>query len=248
MNRFLILMLLTTSSVMAQSVDSTTTPTIPPKSSYKFGWSAEIGITYAITSLPNVRSFFESNRIKSQGSLEPFIHFGVSARYQRLKLTAQVGINYSHLNVPRDEDSVVARLVKAGYTGLLIGFDVVNGRNRRLYINAGVGGIGYEYSVYRRTRQAVAAQSLPQYSQPGNVPSLFLNNGYWDVNLDYVLREKRPLSFLTAVRIGYRRALQREVWQSDAFQLIGGPSDRISQFYFQTVFGFSTNYLKNSQR
>ena len=171
---------------------------------------------------------------------------GFGVRYDRLKLGLQVGYGYSN-NSQRDKDSLVARQVYNRYTGVLLGYDLANARNRRLYINVGFGNIHYEYNVYRRTNQVVAFQNILQTGQPGTIPSLKLSNNFLDVNLEYTKREKRKQSAENVVRLGYRRSLQAKAWESDAYQITGGPADRISQFYLQVTYYFSSNYTKRSK-
>jgi hypothetical protein len=129
----------------------------------------------------------------------------------------------------------------------MLGYDVLNGRNQRLYLNAGVGGIFYEYSVYKRTNQPVSFQNLTQSGQPGDIASLKLSNSFWDVNLELSQREKRKASVSPVIRVGYRRGWQARAWESGAFPLTGAPTDRISQFYFQGSFYFSRNYANASK-
>ncbi|MFD2570259.1 hypothetical protein ACFSUS_06405 [Spirosoma soli] len=244
MKRFLLLFLLTSYPGLSQTTDSTAIGTLPPKSDFKYGLMAELGLTFTSTSLPQIRSFFRSNEIEPAGHLDPLINFGVGGRYQRLKLMIQTGFRFGFTALPREESALVAKKVNVGYTGALLGYDVVNSRNRRLYINAGIGGVAYEYSVYRRTNQVVPFQSVLQYNQAGNIPSLRLTNNFWDVNIEYSQREKRKQSIEHVLRLGYRRGIRANAWDSDAFQLTGAPTDRISQFYFQGTYYFSSNYRK----
>ena len=130
----------------------------------------------------------------------------------------------------------------------MIGYDIVNARNRRVYINAGIGGMGYEFSIYRQTAQPVSFPTILQQTPLGSVPSLSLTNTYWDVNVEYCQREKRKRAAQNVLRIGYRRGFRPEPFTSDAFQLTDAPTDRISQFYIQAGYYFSSNYTKLGKR
>ena len=243
MPRFLFLLLLTSRAAMGQTVDSTQVNAIPPKSDFRWSIITEIGAMQAITSTPNMRAFYRQNNIERDTPFDPFVHLNFGVRYQRLKLLVQsgYGFNYFPLN---ERPTLVVRRTYAIYTGALLGYDVLNDRNQRLYLNVGVGELQYDYAVINRTYQPVAFQNLAQYTSTGNIPSLQLRNTYWDINLEFSGREKRRSSIASVFRLGYRRGWQPARWESGAFQLRDGPSDRISQFYFQGSFYLSRNYAK----
>ncbi|WP_128546153.1 hypothetical protein [Larkinella soli] len=253
MKRFLLLLLIGSHTAPAQTADSTAQVSIPPKSDFKSGMMAEIGVSVASTRIPAIRSYFRSNGIRPDSHIDPFLHFGFGGRYGRFKVMLLAGRSFSFIDLPplRDDDAgsrPVARQVRANYGGGQIGFDLANTRNRRVYLNAGLGTIGYEYSVYRQSDEAVAFSDLPQYRPGGHIPSLILYNHFWDVNIEYSQREKRKRSVESVLRIGYRRGLQPGTWKSDAFRLTGAPTDRISQFYIQGTYYFSSNYIKGANR
>ena len=241
MLRFLFLLLLMSHTAMSQTVDSARITTIPPKSNYKLSLINEFGFMLASTSTPNMRSFFRQNNIERDSPLDPFVHLNFGGRYKRLKLLVQTGYGLNYFP-PNERDALVVRRTHAGYFGALLGYDVLNDRNQRLYLNFGLGGLDYDYAVFNRTHQPVVFQNLPQYSQAGNIPSLKLRNTYWDLNLEFSQREKRKSSIASVFRVGYRRGWQANAWESGAFQLIDAPTDRISQFYFQGGFYLSHNY------
>jgi hypothetical protein len=247
MQRFLFLFLLMSRAALGQTVDSAQVTAFPPKTNFKFGIITELGFMMAHTSTPNMRSFFRQNNIERDASIDPFVHANVGGRYHRLKGLFQIGYGFNFVP-PNERGALVARRTYASYTGALLGYDVVNGRNQRLYLNVGAGALHYDYAVYNRTNQPVAFQSLTQYSQAGNIPSLRLNNAYWDINLELTQREKRKSDISSVLRVGYRRGWQANAWESGAFQLIGAPTDRISQLYFQGSYYFSKNYSKAAKR
>jgi hypothetical protein len=221
------------------------TTSIPPKSNFKFGIISSISYATALTTMPNLRSYFRANQIDEQeGLFNQFVHLNVGFRYKRLKLITQSGRGVEIISFePRDEGRV-ARQIYADYMGAMLGYDVLNGRNRRLYVNVGTGTTTYKYNVYRRSEQPVDFQDLTQYSQAGNIPSLRLTNRYIDFNLELAQREKRKRSAEVILRLGYRRGLSPQAWRSDAFALQGAPTDRINQFYFQVGYNFSSNFGK----
>ncbi|OGX82761.1 hypothetical protein [Hymenobacter coccineus] len=245
MPRFLLLFLLTGPVALGQAVDSAQGPSLPAKSNFKVSMITEIGVMGALTSTPNMQAFFRQNNIKRDFPipLDPFVYLNFGPRYKRLKLMIQAGYGFNYFP-PNERDALVVRRTYAGFAGAMLGYDVLNDRNRRLYLNVGVGGVNYDYAVLNRTSQSVAFQNLPQYSQAGNIPSLKFNNAYWDVNLELSQREKRKLSVASVFRLGYRRGWQPNAWQSGTVQLRDAPLDRLSQVYFQAGFQLSRNYAK----
>jgi hypothetical protein len=246
MKRFLFFFLLTARAAMSQTVDSAQATTIPPKTNFKVSYITELGFLLGGVSTPNMQSFFRQNEIE-RPAIDPFVHANVGGRYQRLKLLVQLGYGVNFFP-SKYQDAPVARRTYASYSGAMLGYDVLNGRNQRLYLNAGLGGIFYEYSVYSRTGQPVAFQNLTQAGRPGDIASLKLANTYWDVNLELSQREKRKSSISPVLRIGYRRGVQARAWESGAFPLVGAPADRIGQVYFMGSFYFSRNYANAAKQ
>lgn len=243
MLRFLFLLLLLGPAALAQAVDSAQGPALPAKSDFKVSMITEIGVMGALTSTPNMQAFFRQNNIKRDFPIDPFVYLNFGARYKRLKLMGQAGYGFNYFP-PNERDALVVRRTYAGFAGAMLGYDVLNDRNRRLYLNVGVGGVNYDYAVLNRTSQPVAFQSLPQYSQAGNIPSLKFSNAYWDVNLELSQREKRKSSIASVFRLGYRRGWRADAWTSGTVQLLDAPLDRLSQVYFQAGFQLSRNYAK----
>lgn len=221
---------------------------LPPKSNYKFSIMTELGLTVASTRMPAMWSFFRNNGIKPDFHLDPLLSLGVGARYGRVKAMLQAGYGVDMIHSSDQEATAIARQIDANYSGLLAGFDLVNARNRRLYLNAGLGTLTYEYTVYRQTNQTVSFQNILQADQSGHIPSLRTRNTYLDINLEYTQREKRKQGAATVLRLGYRRGVQAKTWESDAFRLTEAPTDRISQFYFQGSYYFFSNYTKLGRR
>ena len=241
MKHFLFLFLFIGPAAMGQAMDSAQAPGIPLKSNFKFSLITEVGFMMALTSTPNMQSFFRQNNIERDSRVDPFVHLNIGGRYKRLKLLVQTGYGLNYFP-PNEKDARVVRRTYASYSGAILGYDILNDRNQRLYLNVGAGGLSYDYAVINRTYQPVGLQNLPQYNQAGNIPSLQLRNAYWDINVEFSQREKRKSSISSVVRVGYRRGWQANAWQSGAFQLRDAPQDRISQFYFQGGFYLSRNY------
>ena len=246
MQRFLFLFLLMGRAAMSQTVDSAQVSAISPKSSFRFSFITEMGFMLAATSTPNMQAFYRQNSIERDTPLDPFVHLNVGVRYYRLKLLLQNGYGLNYFP-PDERPRRVVRRTYASYTGAMLGYDVLNDRNQRLYLNVGVGELRYDYAVIDRTYQQVAFQNLPQFASTGNIPSLKLSNTYWDINLELSQREKRRSSIASVFRLGYRRGWQPARWESGAFPLLDAPSDRISQLYFQGSFYLSRNYPKGAK-
>ncbi len=246
MKRFLFLLLMTAHAAAGQTGDSTVTSPFPPVSNFKRGFIAEIGFSHTLTSLPNIRSFFRSNQVQSGGSLDLFVNIGFGLRFNRLKVLSQLGYSLqsprSYTELPATGSQLIAQKTAATYAALLVGYDLVNARNRRLYINAGFSSLEYGFTIFRRTGQTVSFPNVLQTGQPAVVPSLTLTNvGCVDVNLEYTQREKRKRNVESIIRVGYRMGTYAKAYESDAYRLIDAPKDRIGQFYLQTNFSFSVN-------
>lgn len=211
----------------------------------------ELGYGYAYTRLPTMRAFFKSNQIKEDHSLDNFAAVGFGYRRQRFKgsLYASYGIDQGTRSPNNTgQAQLIARRQNFSGAVLFVGYDLANTRNKRVFLNAGFGSIRYEYSVFRATNQAVPFQTILQNNPAGSVPSLFLTNNYWDVNLEISQREKRRDALQLVSRFGYRRGFTADAWQSDAYQLINAPSDRVSQFYAQFSLYISRNYMARQKR
>ena len=247
MKHLLFALLLTGPAALGQAVDSAQAPGFPPKSDYKYSFITELGASNSLTFTPNMQSFFRQNGIERETIFDPFAHLYVGGRYQRLKLLLQLGYGLNYYE-PNEKDPRVVRRTYANYMGGTLGFDLLNTRNRRLYLNLGAGSIKYDYAVINHSNQPVAFQNLPQYAQAGNIPSLQLQNAYWDVNLELAQREKHRSSVGSVLRVGYRRGWQTSAWKSSVFQLLEGPQDRISQVYVEVGFYLSRNRAGTSKR
>lgn len=252
MPRFLlvVLLLMMSRAAISQTADSAQVATIPtaattilPKSDFKFSFISEVGYMLALTNTANMRSFFRQHNIKRNTPFDPFVHINAGGRYERLKLLVQLGYGVDYFP-PNERDALVVQRTYAGYTGVLLGYDVLNDRNMRLYLNLGAGNSYYDYAVLNRVNQigVVYPGGIAQYSHAGNIPSLKLENSYWDINLELSQREKRRSSIASVLRLGYRRGWQTSKWKSGPFEIADFPADRISQFYFQAGFYLSQNF------
>ena len=249
MKRLLLLLLIITQVAFGQADDSTAVVSLPVKTNFKYGLASEFGLSSTVTLLPNIRSFFRENQIRPDPSLALILNTGVTIRINRIKLLLQNGFGLNnagtYYDFPATGSEIVAQNSIAAYSGMLIGYDVINARNRRLYINAGFGGMEHGFNIFRRTNRTVPFQDILQTTQTGTVSSLLLKNvGYLDVNVEYTQREKRKRSVGVVLRLGYRRGTYRKAYESDAFRLVDAPKDRIGQIYFQSLLNLSVNNNK----
>lgn len=243
MKYFLLLFLLVGRVALSQTPDSAQVTAIPPIPTFKYGYITEIGSRLAITRTPHMQDFFRQNQIKRAFPLDPFIYVNFGGRYRRLKALLESAYATNAWSYGA-QDEATARRTYGAYSGMMFGYDILNSRNNRLYLNVGIGGIFYEYSVYGRSNQPVAFSNILQYSQPGAISSLKLSNTYWDINVEFSQREKRRVSPSFVFRVGYRQGWRAEAWESGAFPLTGAPVDRIGQFYVTSGYSLSKNYVK----
>lgn len=252
MKQFWLLLALATSPALAQQTDTTDSTLASQPTDYAFGFLSEIntGLVVGVNNLPAYRAFLVANQIQSPPSLDAYLSIGLGVRFQHFHVLTQVGyslLNSGYPSEPTNRSGLVSRQLMGGNVGFLIGYDLINARNKRLFLNVGMGGIGYEYALYRQTSTSISFQQLPQTTSPGSVASLKILNTYWDVNIDYVQREKRKRSVQLLFRLGYRRGFQPQRWTSDVFTLTDAPTDRISQVYGQVGYQFSSNRTKRTR-
>lgn len=247
MKYFLLLFLLVGRVALGQTPDSAQVTAIPPVPTFKYSYITELGSMLAFTRTPHMQEFFQQNQIKRAFPLDPFVYFTAGGRYQRVKAILEFGYATNGWTQWEQNDAA-ARRTYGAYSGILLGYDVLNSRNSRLYLNVGIGGLFYEYSVYGHSSQPVAFSNILQYSQPGTISSLKLSNTYWDLNVEFTQREKRKVSPAFVFRAGYRQGWRAETWESGAFPLTGAPVDRIGQFYVTTGYSLSKNYAKTAKR
>lgn len=251
MKRLLFTLLITTQVAFGQADDSTATVSIPPKNKFKYGLLLGVDFSNALTSLPTIRSFFRDAQVQADSRFNSLIGTGIGFRRDRLKVMFRFAYGIDYRALPSSEKITlpfVARRQNVGNFDLLLGYDVVNSRNQRFYVNAGIGRLRYEYTIYRLTNQAVSFQNILQNGPPGGIPSLVLDNGYWDVNVESVQREKQGIGLQLVLRLGYRRGFRASAWASDAYQIVGGPADQVSQVYLQIGAYCSRNYNKRGKR
>lgn len=244
MKPWLYLALLFSSPAWAQSSDSTTYASIPPKSNFRSGIMLQGGFAYTITQLATMRAFFRDNRIEYSQKMDRIVAAGFGYRRQRVKAMVESFFGLNQRLLPTEVNGnapLVAQRLDLSGISLFLGYDVANTRNSRLFINGGVGNVRYEYTLFRPTTQQVPFQTIFQYNPPASVPSLYIDGGYWEVNIELTQREKRRDTFQWVSRLGYRRGFNQVDWQSQAYLLTEAPQDRVSQFYFQVGMYLSRN-------
>ncbi|WP_460637620.1 hypothetical protein [Larkinella harenae] len=191
-----------------------------------------------------MKAFFRNNQVDFDKHIDRIVTAGLGYRWQRVKVMVHPFFGVDQRLLPpslQGRSNFVARRQNLSGVDFMVGYDVANTRNQRVFVNASVGSIRYEYSLFRPTSQPVSFQNIFQHSSIGSVPSLYLNSGFWEVNIEVSQREKRADSFQWVTRIGYRRSFQSRSWQSDAYPLLDAPQDLISQFYLQVGLYLSRN-------
>ena len=153
MKLLLFLTLLTTYPAWSQSVDSTNTAPFPQKSNFRSGFMLEPGYGFAITRFASMNAFFRDNQVNFNKKLDRFFVAGLGYRLQRFKVMTHSLLMISQNLLPPEQDgfALVARTKDLTALDLFLGYDIANGRNRRVFVNAGVGSIRYEYSLFRAT-------------------------------------------------------------------------------------------------
>ncbi len=223
-----------------QTTDSTLLDSLPRKSNFRFGFLYEFGLNTTATLLPEMRSFFRANQIKPLALSAGTVNLNFGVRINRIKVMVQSQSSFFSRTVSTNN-----WVQKNGINsqGILVGYDVLNSFNKRVFIYVGLGGAEYNLSLYRKGVQQIPFQSVLQTPpSAGSVPSLALRNvGFAEVALEFSQREKRKASAYTATRIGYRTGMVKKAWESDVYTFTNPIKDRFSQFYVQFIFAYSLN-------
>ncbi len=222
-----------------QTLDSSRLDSLPGKSNFRFGIVYEFGLNTALTPLPGLRSFLRANQIKQYGHLSSAINMNLGLRVNRVKIMA-LGQSTFYKTPKASNNWIQQNWITSG--GVLVGYDVLNSFNRRVFLFLGFGGADYQVSLYQQSSQTIPFQSVLTATPQASVPSLVLRNaGYFDVAIEICQREKRKVSPYTTTRIGYRTGTFKKAWESDTYTFTDPIKDRFSQFYFQFIIAYSIN-------
>jgi hypothetical protein len=249
MKTMLCLCLLIAQVAVAQSSDSSQSDSLPGKTNYKFGLTSEFGINYALSSLPQFATFARANRVTFPNTRLGVNFTGATGfrlnrfRIQLLQTFSIVGIYDGNLSKP---NAWVSRLQGGANIGGTVGYDVLNDRNRRLYVIGGFGGLGFDFAFYRQSNQAIPFNTVFQ-ATPNSVPSLSIRNDYVELALEYAQREKRKRTANNVFRVGYRMGTGKSAWRSDANTFTAPILERVNQFYLQYAVALSTNWNRGDR-
>lgn len=246
MKRLLLILLLTAHAAVSQSIDSTITD-VPPPPNYRFSFISNLGMIFQYTRLPAMQEFLRNNRgdYGGFGGLALTIEYGI--RIHRLQFLLRDW--YSVALTPMDDPySLNTSRLQASHgfrtADLTVGYDLIDTRNRRLFLNVGAGVSFHQISLYRPVNQTVSFQNMLNNNPAPSAPDLRNNLPFVDVNLEYAQREKRRRGAGNSLRIGYRRQLQTQPWSSAAYNLTDSPQERFGQVYFQALIRLSINNNK----
>lgn len=234
-----------------QPTDSTRLDSLPRKSALKYSLISEAGILQTITTFNNLQSFLEANQAGSPLTASYQFSLGIGFRLNRLKVMGQINSPLTFLLVGHSGASSTtwtARQQSGGQLGLLLGYDLLNAYNKRLFIYGGVGWMSINFNIYRKGTQTVPVQTIFQGSSTGGVGSFYLYRvPFFDAGLELATRERRRRGSLYVFRLGFRRGWKQEAWASDVYQFSNPLTDRFSQVYIQTLVNGATSWGKSKK-
>ncbi|TAE25263.1 MAG: hypothetical protein EAZ91_19405 [Cytophagales bacterium] len=249
MKHILYVCLLLTQVAVAQSGESIQADSLPKKINYKFGLTSEFGINYALSSLPIFASFARSNGVNfSSRRLGVNFTFATGFRLNRFRIQLAQAIQILPFDdtSPPSANGWTARSLGSGHVGGTLGYDVLNNRNRRLYVLGGFGQIGQDYSFYRQSAQSVPFGTIFQANQ-NSVPSMTIRNQFVEFGIEYAQQEKRRRTASNVLRAGYRMGINKQPWGSDTYTLTNPITERVNQFYVQWAVALSTNWNRGDR-
>jgi hypothetical protein len=129
-----------------------------------------------------------------------------------------------------------------------LGYALIFKRNRQWFFNVGIGSQETRVNIYSTaTSPPIPFGNLLTGSLTGQSPTLVHKNPCLEFSFEHLFRPKRPVSFSPVVKFGYRTGIKKTTWGSETGSVFqNAPSDRVNQFFIQSIFVVSKNYKKLS--
>ncbi len=124
-------------------------------------------------------------------------------------------------------------------------------KNQSVMILGGLG-IGYaefESQYYYSGNSVFDFETNNRFQIEGS-PTLRHQTGFWDIGADIIFglrKEKKGLAF-QKLEVGYRQGLAKDQWKPVGYEVSNPLTDRMGQFYLNTIIGLSFNYIKKELR
>jgi hypothetical protein len=171
-------------------------------------------------------------------------NFGGYYRWKRIKVGGTFGFD-----LPSNDTQKNLRLrTQRYYVAFRVGYGVVNTRNRRFFVNLGVGAMGWESHLYSTGPATISLNwaNLRPTNLPSQ-PSVFLTNTQpvLDASLEWLLRERKAREGRLNYRVGYMFGLRPRTWEADGVSLVDAPSDRFHRVYAEVSFSLVRSRHKN---
>ncbi len=222
---------------------------LPVRVDFPYGLISELGYAQTTYYMPNLKSFLKANQMGGANTSGFQLHLGLGFRYKRVKIITQTNVPLTAWRQKGGPGTWVVRQ-RGGYQyGLVVGYDLLNGYTRRLYLYSGLGIMAVNLDVYRKSGQTVTFGSLPQNSGIGGASLLRIAQApYVDMGVEYSFREKRVQSISYTARIGYRLGIRQKTWGNEVYSFSDPISDKVSQYYVSFFNSFSSNAKRQPKK
>jgi hypothetical protein len=172
------------------------------------------------------------NKIGSQFS--EVIPLGFGLRIKRLKISTEITLPTF---VREGEVSTISG-------NIVLGYDVLNSRNYRIYPYFGFGKSQNTFTPIVNNQKTVDFKDLSDPNFGVAFPNLYNSTSSFDFGIEFSHREKKSRSFGWYSRIGYRLAQNATPWKSRQLIITNSPIDKVNQLYFTYGVVYSVNRKK----
>ncbi len=200
-----------------------------------------IGINSStFTASPNIRKFIKNNQYNFDRH-DYYIPLGIAYRHKKIKISLEGELPVFTFSNPNKKTAV---FTSSSY-GLRLGYDVVNSRNKRVFLSFGVGAYQNIIQLYNPIKQNVNMQDL--LTTNFSVNQLKNEGLFWNFDIESYNKEKRKKDISEGYRIGIRFNPKSVAWKANGFMINDPIKDDFLQFYFNFIILGSKNFTPKSQ-
>jgi hypothetical protein len=239
MKKIVILITFINASLSAVSQEDST---IIAKSNFDWGFTWFVGAFNSATittRYDNLEKLIKSNKNLSKNQtriqVSEFLPVGFGFRYKRFKINAEYTLPF---------DAFDEREVTTSTLSIVAGYDVLNGRNYRIYPYLGLGMSQNTFNPSIANKKTVDFKDLSGPNFGASFPILKNEISYIDFGFEYSYREKKIRNFGWYSRIGYRLAQKASPWKSNQLIITNAPTDKVNQLYLSYGVIYSINRKK----
>jgi|GEM_PF-1666258 len=222
---------------------------IPDPDEYEWNTHLYLGAPYINLSFSNFSQL--RNSLNQQGAKfsqlqdNSLASYGFSVQKRRVKVGLDVV--YGLANSKTDKNTATNSRLGFQAFSVTLGYGLIVRRNRQWFVNVGIGSQETRVNVYKTgtSTPAISFGSLLTTPLVGQSPTLLHKNTFLELSVEHMFRPKRPVSFNPVVKVGYRYGTKAKSWGTDAnLSFQNAPTDRLNQFFVQSIFVLSKNHKK----